>query len=163
MADLIMPQEWDSTFSLTPGKSPPLVSQPLDCTYQSKALTDGSSVMSPQSDSTGDQLLPSPTYEAAASQLVSTTHQLIEIFLPRFLEGSTSCCSPPELPFRRRNLPTTNYLHTALLAHWGRDQLRWADTDGLCPNLRPHEHVREHVRVPLCYSDSAYRRNISPF
>jgi hypothetical protein len=120
IAHLMMPQEWDSTCSLTPGMSPPLVSQPLACTYQSKALTDGSSVMSPQSDSTGDQLLPSPTYKADASQFVSTSHQLMEIFLPRLLKGSTTGCSPPKLRFRRRNPPTTNHLHTALLAHWGR-------------------------------------------
>jgi hypothetical protein len=94
-------------------------------------------------------LLSFPTYEATASQFVSTTHQLLEIFLPRFLEGSTTCCTLPELRFRRRNPPTRNYLDTALLAHWGGHQLRWADTDGLCPNLRLHEHAREHVRDPL--------------
>ncbi|KAH9024484.1 hypothetical protein EDB83DRAFT_2428468 [Lactarius deliciosus] len=37
------------------------------------ALTDVSSVTSPHSDIIGDQLLPSPTYEAAASQFVPST------------------------------------------------------------------------------------------
>ncbi|KAH9029912.1 hypothetical protein EDB84DRAFT_1677037 [Lactarius hengduanensis] len=47
--------EWDSISSLTP------------------ALTDVSSVTSPHSDSTGDQLLPSPTYEAAVSQFIPSS------------------------------------------------------------------------------------------
>jgi hypothetical protein len=105
--------------------------------------------MSPQSDSTGDQLLLFPTYEAAASQFVGTTHQLKEIFLLRFLKGSTIGCPHPKLRFRRHIPPGTTHVHTALLAHRGRHRLRWADADGLCPNLQPHERVREQVRDTL--------------
>ncbi|KAH9083684.1 hypothetical protein EDB83DRAFT_37070 [Lactarius deliciosus] len=70
--------EWDSTLSLTP------------------ELTDVSSVTSPQSDSTGDQRLPFPTYEAAASQFVPSS----AIPLPNFafndvFQQEQAACTPP--------------------------------------------------------------------
>ncbi|KAH8996579.1 hypothetical protein EDB83DRAFT_2475110 [Lactarius deliciosus] len=59
--------EWDS---LTPGMSP----------LHSKALTDVSSVTSPHSDIIGDQLLPSPSYEAVASKFVPSSATLLPDF-----------------------------------------------------------------------------------
>ncbi|KAH9176584.1 hypothetical protein EDB89DRAFT_77647 [Lactarius sanguifluus] len=70
--------EWGSTLSLTP------------------ELTDVSSFTSPQSDSTGDQRLPSPTYEAAASQFVpSSAIPLPNIAFTDVFQQEQATCTPP--------------------------------------------------------------------
>jgi hypothetical protein len=103
------------------------MSSTAPCTHQSKALTNDSSLASPQSDGTGDQLLPSPTYEAAASQFVSASINTIkELCLPRPLTGSNIGRPSPRLRFHRRLPAGTTRLHTPLLAHWGQLRLRWA-------------------------------------
>ena len=93
-----MPQEWDPTLSLTPGMSPPNLITTYG-THQSKGLTDDGSATSPQSDGTGDQLLPLPTYDAAASQFVRATHQYKELCLRRFLQVRSPAIPPSNFDF----------------------------------------------------------------
>ena len=63
---LLKPQDFTNSLSGTPCKSPPPAYKSVVLT-QSKALTNVSSVPSPQSDGTGDGFIPFPSFEATSS------------------------------------------------------------------------------------------------
>lgn len=141
-----------------------LTSSTIPCTHQYKGLTDISPIPSPQSN-TGDQLLPTPTYEAAASQFVSTPNQRKELLSAHFLTGSITGHPSLELRFQRRLPAGTSHLHTPLLAHRGRRRLRWADAVEVCLNLRPDEHARECVcptNLVLLTGETSFDVNFRP-